>query len=293
MWGPGNVADLSDVWGRGKLTPMPDPRSHPRSREAARRLPLRGLLAITLAVALALISSSEAQARRMPGIDVSRFDGTIRWSRVTDAGIRFAFVQAGRGSGEDCTVRPRRCGRDGFYDRNYRRATAEGIRVGAYHRAFAGGQGRASVEADARAEALVFIGEVGRLHEGDLRPALDVEDPFSDLSESRLALWVRTWLDRVEGAFGARPLIYTNVSSWARTGDSTEFALAGHPLWVANWDVPSPAVPAANWGGEGWSVWQYTSSGHLPGIEGRVDRDVLRGGLRSLSVPPARRRLSP
>ncbi len=83
---------------------------------------------------------------------------------------------------------------------------------------------------------------------------------------------------------GIKPIIYTNVSSWAATGDTTEFALDGHALWVANWGVSRPAVPAGNWAGESWRVWQYTSDGSVAGIEGRVDRDVLRGGLRSLGV---------
>jgi GH25 family lysozyme M1 (1,4-beta-N-acetylmuramidase) len=48
--------------------------------------------------------------------------------------------------------------------------------------------------------------------------------------------------------------------------------------------VRVPRVPAANWAGESWSVWQYTSDGSVAGIDGRVDRDVLRG-LRALSVP--------
>lgn len=256
-----------------------------RSREAHPDLPAHGrcvlLLALTL---LALTPVAAARAESVSGIDVSRFNEKIHWNRVAGAAVRFAFVQAARGSGDDCTVKARRCGRDGSYDRNYRRATAHGIRVGAYHRAFVGGEGRAAVEADAKAEAKVFIEEVGTVHEGDLRPALDVEDPFSDLSAKELRIWVATWLGRVEDAFGVPPLIYTSATGWAHTGDTTEFALAGHPLWVANWDVPAPTVPAGNWGGFGWSVWQYTNSGHLPGIKGRVDRNTVRGGLRGLTI---------
>ncbi len=35
-------------------------------------------------------------------------------------------------------------------------------------------------------------------------------------------------------------------------------------------------VPAANWGGNGWTFWQYTSSGTVPGISGNVDLDRYR-----------------
>lgn len=107
---------------------------------------------------------------------------------------------------------------------------------------------------------------------------------FGGLSAAELRLWVRTWLNFVERKLRARPIVYTNVSSWAALGDPTEFADAGHPLWVANFDVDVPLVPADNWGGQGWSIWQFTSSGTVAGVEGRVDRNVLRGGFRALSV---------
>ena len=239
----------------------------------------------TFAALLALfVAAAPASAGRIPGIDVSRFQERIDWERVADDGVRFAFVQASRGAGNDCTVRPRQCGNDGFYDDNYAAARAAGIVVGPYHRAFVGGDGRAGVRANALAEARVFIDEVGELRGGDLLPALDVETPFADLSAAELRIWTRTWLERVQGAFGVKPIIYTNVTSWGALGDPAAFARQGYPLWVANWNVSVPAVPADNWGGRGWRVWQHSSDGAVAGIDGRVDLNWLRGGWRSLSV---------
>ena len=100
---------------------------------------------------LALGASSAAAAERIPGIDVSRFNETIDWERVGTTPIEFAFVAASRGSGEDCGVAPSQCGADPFYDANYAGATAAGIRVGAYHRAFTNGTGRRQVRRDAQA----------------------------------------------------------------------------------------------------------------------------------------------
>ena len=51
----------------------------------------------------------------------------------------------------------------------------------------------------------------------------------------------------------------------------------GSPLWVAHWGVPAPTVPAQDWNGRGWMVWQYTSSGRVPGIDTNVDLDKLAG----------------
>jgi lysozyme len=246
----------------------------------------KGLAAAT-AVALALTALGPASAlggRYARGIDVSRFQAEINWKQVGGTKVRFAFVQASRGSGDDCAVVPEECGADRFYRRNYRGARGQGIRVGPYHRAFAEGGDRSEAKLDARAEADVFVEEVGELRRRDLLPALDVEQPFAELNAERLRLWVRTWLKRVERKLGDKPIIYTNSSSWAATGDTTEFALAGHHLWVANWGVPEPSVPADDWGGNGWSVWQFTSSGRVRGIDGNVDKDRMRVGFHQISA---------
>ncbi len=246
----------------------------------------RRLICAAWALAVAVLGASSAAAApaRLPGIDVSRFQGQINWASVGADGVGFAFIQASRGSGADCSVAPRECGADGFYDFNHLEAPAAGVRVGPYHRAFVGGDRPLEVKADAKAEAAVFTTAVGELAPGDLRPALDLETPFADLSPVELRVWTRTWLRTVRRALGVKPIIYTNASSWSALGNPTSFARKRYPLWVANWDVSRPRVPAANWGGRGWRIWQYSSDGHIAGITGRVDLDTLRGGWRGISV---------
>jgi lysozyme len=248
--------------------------------ELLRRAATIALACVLLAI-LALPSAAGASKR---GIDVSRFQGPIDWRRVGETKVRFAFVQASRGRGPDCAAAPTRCGPDELYDRNYARAREQGIRVGPYHRAFIGGRGRIGIKRDSRREAKVFLAEVGALRGEDLLPVLDVETPFDDLDPRELRTWVRNWLIKVEKELGAKPIIYTNDSSWAATGDTTAFARHGHPLWVANFDVEAPKVPALNWNGLGWSIWQYTNTGRVQGITGNVDENVARVSLNSLSV---------
>ena len=56
--------------------------------------------------------------------------------------------------------------------------------------------------------------------------------------------------------------------------------------------MSAPSVPADNWGGNGWTFWQWTSTGHVAGIAGNVDRDRFdgsslgRGKIASLEVTP-------
>jgi lysozyme len=248
-----------------------------------------GRFACLAAVGAALLAAAPAAAapvptERVPGIDVSRFQRDIDWKAVALDDIQFAFVQASRGSGSDCTVKPDECGADHYYDSNYAEAKDSGIRVGPYHRAFVGGNGSGGVKADSRVEARLFVRSVGDLGGTDLRPALDMEPPFADLSPFELRLWARTWLRSVTRRLDVKPIIYTNATSWNAMGDPTWFARHGHPLWVANWDVPIPQVPAANWAGVGWRIWQHSSSGSVDGIDGNVDLDWLRFGWDGLSV---------
>jgi len=254
-----------------------------------RNLTLVAALAAALGVAVAAPPAGVA-AKPPLGIDVSRFQGKIKWKPVAGkARVHFAFVQASRGSGSDCAVAADRCGADEYYARNYARARAKGVAVGPYHRMFANGDTITEVTADATAEANLFISMVnasGGLQPGDLRPALDVEVPFGGLNASELQTWIRTWVDLVEAALGHQPVIYTNNSSWQATGNTSEFALAGHPLWVAHWGVAAPSTPASFWAGDGWSVWQYSSYGSIKGIKGRVDLNRLGpAGLGPITIP--------
>jgi GH25 family lysozyme M1 (1,4-beta-N-acetylmuramidase) len=244
------------------------------------------LFAVALCLAaIGLMPAPASAGTKALGIDVSRFQGTIDWPTVaTTGGIRFAFVQASRGSGADCTVKPAQCGADPYFATNRVAAESNGIRVGAYHRAFAAGGDAATARADAIAEADVFLAAVGSLQAGELVPVLDVETPFSGMTSDSLRTWIRVWVKKVNKRLGRKPMIYTNASSWGATGNTREFAKAKYPLWIAEWGVSRPSVPASNWAGHGYSVWQYSSSGTVAGISGKVDQDRLGRGLGTITV---------
>lgn len=238
------------------------------------RLKLALALAVCACAATSVQSVETAGAVRL-GVDVSRFNGAINWERAAGAGVRFAFIAASRGRGDDCAVVRRSCAEDPNYDQNYAGARAAGVIVGPYHRAFIAGGSHGELIADARAEADVFIASVGSLRKKDLSPALDVETPFDVAGPNALKKWIRAWVKRVRKRLGRKPIIYTNMVSWTATGDTREFAKRGHRLWVASWGVSRPTVPAGNWAGRGWAIWQYTSNGRVPGIQGDVDLNRL------------------
>jgi hypothetical protein len=122
---------------------------------------------------------------------------------------------------------------------------------------------------------------------------LDIEDS-GGLSRAQLRRWARRWLDRVHDRTGLRAMIYSGNHFWRGSmGNTASFARSGHPEWIAHWYVRRPEIPARNWGGRGWTLWQWSAVGGIPGIRGDVDLDWLRGRdlrratIASLAVSPA------
>jgi GH25 family lysozyme M1 (1,4-beta-N-acetylmuramidase) len=209
-----------------------------------------------------MTGDATAAATTLEGIDVSHWQGTINWVSVAGAGKKFAIIKAT----ESTTIV------DSMYATNHAAAKAAGLWTGAYH--FARPSSTAN---DAVLEADHFAA-VMKLGTGDLIPALDLEDS-GGLSVSALLVWVTSFLDEVTAKVGSRPMIYTSPAFWKKyMGDSRALADAGYKtLWIAHWNVTSPAIPASNWGGHGWTFWQYSDCGHISGISACVDLDRFAG----------------
>ena len=209
----------------------------------------------------------------LDGIDVSYHQGTIDWPQVAAAGKRFAFVRASAGT---LTA-------DTAYGANWGGARAASVSVGSYHYA----NPDLAIN-DASNEASWFL-QNATIASGDLLPVLDLE-VSNGLDPASLTAWVQTWLGQVAAATGVRPIIYTNPSFWATSmADTDWFARNGYPvLWIAHWTTASqPNVPAGGWAGNGWTFWQHSSTGTVPGISGPVDLDRFNGATipSSLRVP--------
>lgn len=207
----------------------------------------------------------------LPGIDVSHWQNTIDWTQVAASGVRFAFVKASDG----------RSYVDPMYEVNRAGAAAAGVTIGAYH--FARPDRSAN---DAILEADHFV-DVAAPAPGDLLPVLDLETT-GGLSQDEITAWTLAWLGEVTLRTGVRPIVYTSPNGWInRTADTTAIADAGYTvLWVAHWNVATPTVPANDWQGYGWTFWQYSNCGKVPGIQGCVDLDWFNGlAFDAVTVP--------
>ncbi len=231
-------------------------------RTARRRLAAASLV-LAAALLAAVLPALPADAAYKRGIDISQYQNTVNWTQVGNANVKFVIARAS--SGDNYA--------DPQYANNRAGAAAENIPFGAYHYAKPNGTTQDAID-----EANFFVATAAPAN-GDIIPVLDLEQT-GGLSRGRLEDWVAAWLNRVENQTGVKPMIYTSPYFWQTAiGNSTRFARRKFPLWIANWDVSKPTVPANNWSGHGWTFWQYSDCGSVPGAgnsQGCVDLDRYR-----------------
>jgi lysozyme len=194
------------------------------------------------------------------GIDVSVYQGNIDWPAVKGSGIDFAIARVSDGSYHDTK-----------FDQNWPGMKAAGLIRGVYQ-FFEPGQ-------DPSAQADLVIQKVGMLGPGDLPCVLDVEATGGQ-SAGTIAANIHTWFDKITAGTGKKPFIYTGKYFWKdNVGSNPDFV--DTPLWLAAYVSPCPNTPDP-W--TSWTMWQYSSTGSIPGISGNVDLDEYNGTLDDLKA---------
>jgi lysozyme len=194
------------------------------------------------------------------GIDVSVYQGNIDWAAVKGSGIEFAIARVSDGSYKDTK-----------FDQNWPAMKAAGLIRGSYQ--------FFEPDEDPNAQADLMIQKVGVLGAGDLPCVLDVEATGGQ-SAGTIAANIHTWFDKIKAGTGKTPFIYTGKYFWKdNVASNPDFA--DIPLWLAAYVSPCPDTPSP-W--TAWTMWQYSSSGSIPGISGNVDLDEYNGTLQDLKV---------
>lgn len=200
-----------------------------------------------------------SQAHNLPvhGVDVSRYQKHIDWASVAGAGKRFAYIKATEGGDHV----------DANFLENWVGAQRAGLARGAYHFMFwcrpASEQAawfKENVPADASA----------------LPPVLDLEwNPDSRkcprrVSKDKALGMIHVMLEEMERHTGKRPIIYTDINFHR---DILEGEFRDYPHWIRS----TAAEPGERYRDRTWTMWQYTTTGRVPGIGGDVDRNAFYG----------------
>lgn len=216
---------------------------------------------------------------KIPGIDVSKWNKTIDWSKVKAAGVEFAFVRVGFRGYESGGL-----GSDEYAADNMKNAAAAGVKIGAYIFSQAITTKEAVEEADYVLEKvkgynitmpLVFDFEYydgGRLEKANL----------SRRKQTDICL---AFCDRIKEA-GYTPAVYANKSMLSSDLYAEEIS-AKYLIWLAHY------TSKTDYSGE-YSYWQYTSSGSVNGISGNVDMNYwyVKPGTSTVLSKPGSTKLS-
>lgn len=213
---------------------------------------------------------------RIQGLDVSEFQGVVDWEQVKAAGYQFAMLRAGYGFGT--------------LDAQFRRNAAEcnriGLPIGVYWFCYALSPETAVQEANGCIDAVSAY----RL---DYPVCYDIEQATITYAAENGVFYtpalatqiVRSFCNQIE-ARGYYAMYYSNrnfLNTYFPADLSDRYA-----LWYAYYNNI--------FDGTNCGIWQYTSQGNVPGINGNVDLDagfidypavIRKAGLNHLdgSVP--------
>lgn len=203
------------------------------------------------------------------GIDVSKWQGKIDWKKVKNAGISFAFIRvAARGTaaaGGRIT--------DEYAEANMKGCEENNIPYGVY--VFS----QALTQKEAKEEAAWVLEMIEGYH-----PTLPIVFDYEYAEDGRLTTGLsRTkktnnclaFCSKIRDA-GYQPMLYANKSFLTNSINADAISQT-YPVWLAHYSNQT------DYTGD-YDYWQYTSSGSVDGISGRVDMNVRYVPTRVMNV---------
>lgn len=199
----------------------------------------------------------QAKGNAKLGIDVSKWNKTIDWEEVKDAGVEFAIIRCGyRGASSGALVL------DPMYEQNIKGAIDADIPVGVYFFT------QAIDEVEAVEEASMVI---------SLIEDYDVDYPVFLDSESAGGSGRADWLEADERTKVHKAFLETIAASGYETGvygsrnwlneQVNMKELSAYKTWLAEY-AEAPQYDAY------YHMWQYTSKGTVDGIDTKVDLNL-------------------
>mgnify|MGYP001091810557 FL=1 len=187
------------------------------------------------------------------GIDVSKWQGDIDFSKLKSAGVEFVIIRIGSSTGING---------ENFIDskfiQNIKNANSVGIPMGVYFYSYANSVDRAISDAK-------WIIENIKDYKVELPIAFDWENWGSfntyELSFFGLTNMAKRFMDTVK-ASGYDAMLYSSKTYLENIWMSVDY-----PVWLAHY------TKNTNYAGD-YSYWQICSNGRVDGINGDVDIDI-------------------
>lgn len=186
------------------------------------------------------------------GIDVSRYQGNIDWNQVKNSGISFAMLRGGYGQNNI----------DPFFHQNAAACRKFGIPFGIYWFSYAYNTQMAVQEAE-------YCTALAKQYPVTWPLAYDLEyDTVRYAAQNGITInknlatdMVMAFCSRIK-ASGYIPMYYSNLDYYHRMFDTGRLP---YDLWFAQY-ASEPSIT-------GMAMWQYTSTGSVPGVSGDCDKN--------------------
>ena len=187
-------------------------------------------------------------------VDISHWNDIVDLAKTKSAGYRGAIHKCTQGISN----------KDSAYLINKNRIKEVDWAFGAYHYADAG---------DWAKEADWFLRNLGEIGSGDVL-VLDYETYARPDADD----WCLKWMNFVKEKTGKSPLLYT-YHGLLNKYRFPKVAGAGYKLWAARYGLqeqnPNPKYKPATGAFKKIWAWQFCSSGSVPGINKRVDLNIV------------------
>lgn len=185
------------------------------------------------------------------GIDLSHYQGNVFWESVGDnSKMSYVYLKATEGGDRV----------DEKYKENIELAHRYGIKVGSYH--------FYRPKIDQKIQLENFMAQC-HSEDQDLIPMIDIETR-SGLSQEAFTDSLFKFLNLIEDAYQQKPLIYIGANFY---DNNLQNKLDDYKIMVAQYTEREPVLKD----NRDITIWQYTSKGHINGINGYVDKSRLMG----------------
>lgn len=199
------------------------------------------------------VTSQGAIAR---GIDVSKHNGAVNWGQVAASGINFTFIKVGSTNS----------GMDPQFVANITGAQAAGLKTGVYIYSYATTPEQAVNEANL---VLEWIAP----YTVNYPVVFDIEDKCQkNLSNQQLIDIINAFCTVIDAA-GYYPMVYSSKNMFTQRMDNV-----GWDRWVAQYNTSCET-------NNNVCFWQYSSSGSVSGVGGRVDVNYQYKDYSQLIIP--------
>ena len=206
------------------------------------------------------ISITQITKKVFNGIDVSVYQGTIDWTKVSESGIDFAMIRAGyRGYGDKGSLVE-----DTMFAKNALGAKINKIDIGVYFYSQA-------INIEEAKEEAKFVVSLIKKYGIDVKYPIAIDTELSPMGTGRADNISKEKRTEVVKAFcetikqlGYKPMIYAN-KYWLYDNLNVQ-QISRYDIWLAHY------IESTDYKYQ-YMMWQYTNTGKVDGITGNVDKN--------------------